>query len=333
MAAAELKPAYLVLGGDRPKIVRALARLRARFGEEAVERLSGREVSGADAVAACNALALFAVEAGRLVLVDEVERWKADDVKAVEAYLAQPAPATVLALTGEVKPDAPLARVVRKRGEVLVFDVRKRALPAWVAEQFERLRARADADACRALVEVVGEDVAELASEVDKLATWAAGDVITAADVEALAAGRAETAIFAVTDAWGRRDAGAALAACEALLERSQRPRRDEVARLAGLLAGHVARVRECRRLAAEGVQPREAAGRLKMHPFAAEKAFAHAASFGDDELREAIVRLAALDLALKGGSKLPAELELERALVELTEPRAAASAAARPGG
>lgn len=328
MAAAELKPAYLVVGGDRPKIVRALARLRVRFPEEATERLSAREVGGADAVAACNALALFAGDAGRLVIVDEVERWKADDVKTVEAYLAQPAPGTVLALTGELKPDAPLARAVRKHGEVLVFDVRKRALPTWVGEQFERLGARADADACRALVELVGDDVGELANEVEKLATWAAGDAITAADVQALAAGRAETAIFAVADAWGRRDAGAALAACEALLERSQRPRRDEVARLAGLLASHVARVRECRRLAAEGIQPRDAAARLRLHPFAAEKAFAHAAAFSDDELRSAVVRLAALDLALKGGSKLPAELELERAVVDLVAPTAAVAEA-----
>ena len=34
------------------------------------------------------------------------------------------------------------------------------------------------------------------------------------------------------------------------------------------------------------------------MHPFAAEKAFAQARNFSDDELREAIARLADLDLA-----------------------------------
>jgi DNA polymerase III delta subunit len=55
------------------------------------------------------------------------------------------------------------------------------------------------------------------------------------------------------------------------------------------------------------------------MHPFAAEKAFAQAASFSADELRQAVVRLAELDLALKGGSRLAADLELERALVDIT--------------
>jgi DNA polymerase III delta subunit len=77
-------------------------------------------------------------------------------------------------------------------------------------------------------------------------------------------------------------------------------------------------RVRQCQKLAAEGVRPREAAGALKMHPFYAAKVFAQAANFSEDELRDAVVRLAALDLALKGKSKLAPDLELQRALVDL---------------
>lgn len=325
--AADLKPAYLITGGDRPKIARALHRLRSRVGEGGTELLRAGEASAEDAVAACNARGLFGGGA-RLVLVEEVERWKAADAKAVASYLANPAPETVLALVGEVKPDAPLGKVVGKSGEVLVYDVPKRALPSWVAEQFERLGADADADACRALVELVGDDLDELATEVEKLATWASGEAIRARDVELLAAGRAETSIFALTDAWGRRDVAGVLAATEALLERSERARRDEVARLAALIASHAAKVRACQALAAEGTRPRDAAGTLKMHPFAAEKAFAQASNFGVEELRDALVRLAELDLALKGKSRLAPELELQRTLVEVTRPRDAAGAA-----
>lgn len=318
----DLKPVYLLVGGDRPKIARALERLRARVGEESVESLSARETSGEEAVAACNALGLFA-GGGRLVIVHEVERWKAADAKALASYLSAPAPDTVLALTGAVKQDSALAKAVAKSGEVLVYDVSKRALPAWVAEQFKRVGASAEPDVSRLLLDLVGDDLDELATEIDKLATWAAGDQLTTRDVEALVAARAGTAIFELTDAWGRRDVPAALAACESLLERSERSRRDELARVAGAMAGHVTRVRACQVLAAEGVRPRDAAGRLKMHPFAAEKAFAQAANFSVEELRAAVVRLAELDLALKGGSRLAADLELERALVDVTRPPA----------
>jgi DNA polymerase-3 subunit delta len=320
---AGLEPAYLVLGADRPKVGRALARLRARFPEGAVERLSARDTSGEEAVAACNALGLFGGGV-RLVVVEGVERWKAADVQAVVGYLANPAPETVLALTGEAKLDGPLARAVRKHGEILAYELPKRALPRWVKEQFERLGAQADEAACRALVELVGDDVDELTAEIEKLATWAGGEEIAATDVGALAAGRAETSAFALTDAWGRRDVAGALVACEALLERSKRPRRDELPRVAGQLANHVLRVAVCRRLAAGGLTAREAASRLKQHPFAIEKAFAHAARYSAEELDQAVGRLAELDLALKGGSRLPGDLELERALVDVTAERGA---------
>ena len=259
------------------------------------------------------------------MIVGEVDRWKAADVKDVAAYLAAPAPATVLALVAdELKADAALAKAVARVGEVLGYDVPKRRLPEWVGEQFARLGAKADPDACRALVEMVGDNLDELATEVDKLTTWAGADRIGLRDVERLAAGRAETSIFSLTDAWARRDVGAALRSAEEIMERSHRPRSGELMRVIASLANHVGRVRRCQKLAERGVRPRDAAGMLKMHPFAAEKAFAQAANFSAEELADAVVRLAELDAAAKGGSRLPADLELERALVDVTRGRAA---------
>ena len=279
------------------------------------------EASGEDAVAACNALGLFGGEE-RLVVVDGVETWKAADVKEVESYLAAPAPTTVLALVGDgLKRDSALAKAVARAGDLLVYDVAKKQLPDWVAEQFARLGASADRDACRALVEAVGDDVGDLSSEVQKLATWANGEQITRENVEELAVGRAETPIFAVTDAWGRRDVAATLHATESLLDRSHRPRSGELIRLVASLVGHVGRVRKISRLADEGVRTKEIAGRLKVHPFVAEKSAKQAANFSPDELAQAMVRLAALDAGAKGGSRLPPELQLERTLVEITRP------------
>ena len=283
--------------------------------------LHASEASGEDAVAACNALGLFGGDV-RLVVVDGVDAWKSADVKEIEAYLAAPAPATVLAFVGDgVKRDSALAKVVAGGGDVLVYDVTKKQLPEWVGEQFARLGASADRDACRALVEAVGDDVGDLASEILKLATWANGEPVTRAAVEQLAVGRAETPIFAVTDAWGRRDVAGTLRAAESLLERSHRPRSGELIRLVASLVGHVGRVRKIARLLDEGVRPPEIAKRLKVHPFVAEKSAKQAGNFSADELARATVRLAELDAGAKGGSRLPPELQLERTLVEITRP------------
>jgi DNA polymerase-3 subunit delta len=314
---ADLKPVYLIAGTDRPKIDTALERLRARFAAEAVEAASAIDTSGEAAAALCNAGSLFGD--ARLVLVTEAERWKAADVKALQVYLAAPAPATTLALVaGEIKKDSPLAKACAKAGDLLVYDVPKRNLAGWVAERFRQLGVPAEPEACAALVQLVGDDPQALASEIDKLATWAAGEPIGEREVEELAVAFAETPSFALTDAWGRRDPAAVLEASETILERESKPRRDTSARLAATLGSHVTRVRACRRLAAEGIRPRDAAGRLKMHPFYAEKLFAQSERFSEQELGAALVRLARLDLALKGESRLTAELELQRALADV---------------
>jgi DNA polymerase-3 subunit delta len=320
--AGDLKAAYLLTGSDRPKIERAVRRLRDRLGDDSVERLSAQDASGEDAVAACNAMGLFAA-AGRLVLVDGVERWKAPDVKAVTEYLAAPAPDTVLALVGEdLRKDSPLVKACAKAGDVLVYEVSKRELPRWVAEQFARHGVRVSTDACRALVELAGDNPHELAGEIDKLALWAGTDEVGEDEIEQLVAARAETPPWSLTDAWGRREIAGVLSACESILERSNRA--GGVPMLVGSLVAHVRRVQTAHRLDEEGVSPREAMGALNArHPYVVQKAFEQARNFSADELRDAIVRLAELDHAVKGGSRLPPELELERTLVAITRPAA----------
>jgi DNA polymerase-3 subunit delta len=325
--AEDLKPAYLIAGGDRPKVDRAVQRLRSRFAPDAVELRSVDDTTGEDAVAACNALGLFAGD-GRLIVVDGVEAWKAADAKAVAAYLKAPAPATTLALVGgELKKDAPLAKTVAAAGDVLIWDPPQRGLQSWVAEQFKLRSAQADPEACRALIELVGNDLYELATEVDKLATWAAGDRVTAADVETLVPPRAEASSFALTDAWGARDVASVLRASEALLERTGDPRSRTIPRVVAILTSHVARIRECQVLEAEGLSSKDAAARLKRSPYYVQKLYAQARNFSPEELRDVTIRLAALDHALKGGSRLAGDLELERALVEITRPREPATA------
>jgi DNA polymerase-3 subunit delta len=264
------------------------------------------------------------------VIIEEVDRWKAADTKAVTAYLASPAPDTVLALVAaELKKDSALAKACAKAGDVLVYDVQKRRIAEWVTKQFAERKVSTDPEAVRLLIEIVGEDPEELASEVDKIATWSGGDPVGTQEVELLAAGCAEVPGFELTDAWGRRDLAAALTACQTLIERSGDPVSRTVPMLVGMLVAHVGRVRDCQAFAEEGLNGREAASRMKRHPFYVEKLYAQARNYDPDELRSAVVRLAALDHAVKGGSRLAVELELERTLIDITRSRETAAAAA----
>ena len=267
--ADELLPVYLLTGTDRPKIGRALRRLRTRFGDEAVEVLSAETVSGEDVAAALNSLGLFG--AGRLIVVQGVEKWKKADAEALAAYLADPVAGTVVALVvDEPGKDDTLGKLVaRSGGEVLAYDVPKPKDPSvWVRGEFARLGAQATDDAARRLVEIAGDDIGLLEQEVEKLATWAGGEQIGPREVEELAVPVTEAPAWALSDAWGSRDVGQVLAACEAELEKGVEP-----FLIAVRLAAQVGLVRAVQALADEGLGAREIAGRLQKHAFRCRKA------------------------------------------------------------
>jgi DNA polymerase III subunit delta len=330
VAASELKPAYVVSGDDRPKVEHALERLRARFGLEAVERLvvpGGDGVSGADVVATCNAGSLLGD--ARLVLVTEVDGrrgdwgrlaggWKAADIQAIADYLRSPAPGTVLCLVGEeLKADSPLGKAVARVGDVLVYDV-GRNVEGWIATRFRERGVEIERDACHVLMEIVGDDKLTLGLEIDKLATWADGEPLGVDEVRRLATPSREEAPWALTDAWGRRDLAGALTVMENELEHRPRAAREEAPRLSGQLAGHLAKLSAMKRLLEDGVQAKEAAAKLGMKPYPAQKLAKQADGFSVEELRDASIRLARLDHALKGGSRHAPELELQLAIADL---------------
>ena len=258
-------------------------------------------------VGLCNAGSLFGD--ARLIVVADVDGakqgdgrrkggWKAADVETVASYLDSPAPATVLALVAE--------------------DL-KASSALW--------KACAEPDAVTALVQLVGDDLRALKTEVDKIGTWANGEPVGEREVVALVASNAEVPIWELTEAWAARDSARALEVCEVLFDRESKPRRDVAPRLAGSLASHLGRLRALKKLAAEGVGSKEAASRLKLNPYYAAKLYRQAEGFSNEELDEAILQIAALDGALKGQSKLTPDLEVQRTLVALSrKPGVAAS-------
>jgi DNA polymerase III subunit delta len=315
-----LEPVYLLTGMDLPKIALALRRLRARFEAGSVELLTAESTSGADAVAAANSLGLFG-GGERLVVVEEIDRWKQADADAVAAYLQSPTSGSVLALVGNPAKLAGLAEECSRAGETLRYDVpiRKQRgretqdFPAWVRGQLQRGGVQFEHDCADRLVEIVGTDTFALQSEIDKLATWAAGQHVTVGDVEALTVPTAETSATTLMNAWGSRDESTALRTCEAELRGEPEP-----FWLAGRLATYVGRVRAVQGLLDEGLGVQEIGKRLGLR-FPPRREAAVSAGFTGDELEAAVVRLAELDLALKGGSRLDPVLELERALLDVT--------------
>lgn len=334
MAAEKLEPAYLISGNDVPKVERALERLRARFDPGSIERLvvSGKEgASGQDVVVACNSGTLLAGD--RLVLVTEIDGranewgkltggWKQADIDAVIDYLAAPAPGTVLCLVARQLGEAsPLGKAVEKAGVVLAWEIDDKRLAAWVEESFAARGVRVGMDACRALVGVVGEDKLVLSREVDKLATWAAGEPLGLEEVQQLAVPLGDSDPWELTDALGKRDLATALSLVEDGYRRSPRPSQEPNV-FSNRLSGHVLRLARAKSLLERGARASDVAKALGIKEFPARKLAEQAQRFTAEELGDATVRLARLDHALKGGSKLAPELEVQLAVADITRER-----------
>ncbi|HYM63409.1 MAG TPA: DNA polymerase III subunit delta [Gaiellaceae bacterium] len=315
MSREPLLPVYLLNGTDGSKVRRALSRLRARIGNETLELLDASDTSGTAAVEACNAMGLFGSEADRLVVVEGVERWKPEDAQAIAAYLLDPAPGSILALvTAEPPKTSTLADALKKGGKVLAFDIPKpRDLPGWVRAQLEGLHLQLDGESVRALIEIVGDDPTALTTELEKISAWAGTEPVSRRDVEQLAVSANEPPGWALADAWGSRNVQATLEVCEAALEN------NDPFVVAMKLTGQVELVRVVQVFAEEGLPTKEIAKKVRRHEFRVRKALDHSRNYSREELDDAIVRLADLDEALKGASRLAGELELIRAVVDVT--------------
>src|SRR5919108_4236291 len=128
----DLKPAYLIVGGDDGKIEAALARLRVRGEREGVGAFETFGGPSADAAPDPDALlaaipAMSLTASRRYLVVDAVERWSGNRAAPVIAALgALPPDLTVVFVARETSPRAQapkgLAEAVEAAGgEVLTF--------------------------------------------------------------------------------------------------------------------------------------------------------------------------------------------------------------------
>ena len=293
-----------------------MTRLRARFPEESVEQIAvGGETDG-DVVAACNALDLLG--GPRLVLVRNAEELELERRQAIAGYLTDPAPGTCLAIFGGAgfEPGEPLVQAVEAVGDVRFFDApdRKRAAE-WVVKRFSELGVRCPQPIARRVVELAGEDMGDLALEVEKLATFGRDSAPDEEEVARLVPASVDVKPWEITDAWGRGDAPAMIALAVADIERP-----DEVSRVVAVLAGHVRKVCRAAAMVESGAGQDEVAKALRLKPYPARKLVDQAQRFGRGELGAAVIRLAEVDIAVKGGSRLDPRFELELALAEIAK-------------
>jgi len=183
----------------------------------------------------------------------------------LEKYLQSPSPSGVLVLECQSWPtNTKLYKLVDQIGRNIPCEKpRYRTdLYAWVAEQARQAHGCGlEYAVAERLVDLVGDSMGLLDSELGKLATYVAPrGTITIEDVETLVGATREEKIFAITDAIAQRDAGRALALWEQVLATD----RDAPYRAVGGLAYGFRRLAEGRRQLDQGIPPATAVKTVK---------------------------------------------------------------------
>ncbi len=189
----------------------------------------------------------------------------------------------------------------------------EKELPGHLRKEAQRLGAQLDGEALRLLIDLVGPDAIALEGELDKLATYAAGEPIDAAIVEALAFRGDGVSVFALTDAVASARARGDVPRAGARVRRGgEAPRAAADDRPPDRPAAAGAPRARCRRLA----RPRSRAAPASTSS-GPRRRWRGRDAWSERDAALAICRLADADHAMKGGRRIDPELALERALAD----------------
>lgn len=154
----------------------------------------------------------------RAVVIRDISGLRKDARAALEAYLAKPAPDLLLLLTSPA--DAKADKTIAELATAVEFEPLSGAqVPRWITSRAEKLGVGITPAAASLLQDAVGTDLSQLATEMDKLAAFAAGREIDEAAVTAVVGVRREETLGNLLDAVAMRDVPRAMAALPIVLQ------------------------------------------------------------------------------------------------------------------
>jgi len=200
---------------------------------------------------------------------------------------------------------AKLVHFIEKKGEVLEFKAyaewEEDELVAWVMRQEKHF----DRSAAQKLVEICGNDLQKLSSEIEKIVTYVGLDKqIGAQDVDDLAS-PGESNVFKLLEALNQKKTEQALSVLGVLLRN-----KVEIFPMLSLMAQQY-RIMLYINAKAGKVDIYDVSRQLEVKPFFVKKCLVVAKTFSLENLQKNIKRILETDLLLKTGQQVQLNLEL----------------------
>lgn len=302
----DISPLYYFHGDEPYLIDRGVKRLLSRlvapeFRDFNLTVFYGKECKGDEIVTAAQTMPMFADR--RVVLVKRGSELSAAALDTLSGYVADPSPSTCLVFEGEKIDQRKKFFVEMKRQGHLVECKRlyENQLAAFIREDAAACGKRVEAAAVELLVYLVGNNLQELAVQVEKVATYAgARETIKLADIKEIVSDTKVDSIFELADALGQRELGRALRCLNTIL------RDGAPLMVLAMLTRHFRQLWKVRELDDRKLSPPEIGKAAGINPYFLKGVLSQAKNYRRSEFKRIFERMFEADLAMKSSGGKP---------------------------
>lgn len=252
----------------------------------------------------------------RVVVVRGADEFISKHRPILEKYFEKPVPTGVLIMTvSSWNAKTNLAKKLPDVGKLIEITPPKRAMLPGLLTQYaaEKHKVKINRDAAEVLIELVGEELAQLYNEIDKLTLFARGEkAITLQHVESLIGHHRIYDAFEVIDAVTAGDTGQAVKRLRNMFEEDK----DAEYSAVGAFAFHVRRMFQAKAMLEKRTNPGEIVGRLRIWSNK-DRFFAQLQRMSLEQIAALLEELAAIDYATKTG-QAQAPVAIEQLVLKL---------------
>ncbi len=314
----EIAPLYYFHGDEPYLIERGVKRLvqiaaPADTRDFNMDVYYGKDCSGDEILAAAQTLPMFAER--RVVLVKRSGELSTAAMEKLAGYVEDPSPSTCLIFEGEkIDQRKKFFLEVKKHGNLVELKrPYENQLGQFIREEAALHGKRIEPAAMEALIFLVGNNLHELAAEIEKVALFiGVRDTIGMTDIREIVSDTRVDSIFELTDAVGRKDLARALRTLNTILRDGEAP-----LMVLAMLSRHFRQLWRVGELSDKGVTSAEIAKAVGINPYFLKGIMEQARNYRVTELKGVFELLFATDLALKTSGGKPASL-MERLLMDI---------------
>lgn len=257
----------------------------------------GKGLALAEIISLADTMPFFADH--RLILIESSGLFKGGGEELVEYLPNLPETTCMVFVEDEVDKRSRMFKAVKKYGYAAEMTRQTSAqLAKWAAGLLAKEGKKITSSTMELFLGMVGEDMDNIRSELDKLISYTLGrDVVTAQDVERVCTAQVTNQIFEMVAAISGRRTERAMKLYEDLLILREPPMR-----ILFLIARQFNQLLQVREMGAKGLGRAEMASQLKIPPFAVGKLTAQARAFSQEQIFSYVQDCVDMEEAVKQG-------------------------------